>query len=146
MLELPSHPWTLAGLPSGSGSSRDVLARFWLAAPEDLLPSLWSSPVGEATKQLVRQLDPQYAFTPDQIALRNAIGQRLQAGFQAPMAVQLLIVNFLYSPPGLLRIQNPEANIPSWLLPDYQSLYGNVPSMPRQRQPLFRSFSGSEGP
>ena len=46
------------------------------------------------------------------------------------MAVQLLIVNFLYSPPGLLRIQNPEANIPSWLLPDYQSLYENVPSMP----------------
>ena len=128
MLELPTHSWTLAGL--STGSSRDVLARFWLAAPEDLLPSLWSSPVGESTKQLVRQLDPQYAFTSEQIALRNAIGQRLQAGFQAPMAVQLLIVNFLYSPPGLLRIQNPEANIPSWLLPDYKSLYETVSSMP----------------
>ena len=122
------QPWTLAGL--SDGSSRDVLARFWLAAPEDLLPSLWSSPVGESTKQLVRQLDPKYPFTPDQIALRNAIGQRFQAGFQAPMAVQLLIVNFLYSPPGLLRIENPEANLPGWLLPDYQSLYGSVPSMP----------------
>ena len=128
MLELPTQPWTLAGL--SDGSSRDVLARFWLAAPEDLLPSLWSSPVGESTKQLVRQLDPKYPFTPDQIALRNAIGQRFQAGFQAPMAVQLLIVNFLYSPPGLLRIENPEANLPGWLLPDYQSLYGSVPSMP----------------
>ena len=92
MLELPTQPWTLAGL--STGSDRDVLARFWLAAPEDLLPSLWSSPVGETTKKLVRQLDPQYQFSPDQIALRDAIGQHFQAGFQAPMAVQLLIVNF----------------------------------------------------
>ena len=113
MLELPIQPWTLTGL--AAGSNRDDLARFWLAAPEDLLPSLWSSPVGESTKQLVRQLDPQYVFTPDQIALRNAIGQRLQAGFQAPMAIQLLIVNFLYSPPGLLTIQNPSGESP-WLV------------------------------
>ena len=130
MLELPSAPWTLSG-PS-AGSDRDLLARFWLAAPEDLLPSLWASPVGESTKHLVRQLDPQYPFTPDQISLRNAIGQRLQAGFQAPMAAQLLIVNFLYSPPGLLRIQNPQANLPEWLLADYQSLYEATPSMPAQ--------------
>ena len=113
-----------------AGSNRDDLARFWLAAPEDLLPSLWSSPVGESTKQLVRQLDPQYVFTPDQIALRNAIGQRLQSGFQTPMAIQLLIVNFLYSPPGLLTIQNHQANLPDWLLSDYQSLYEGIPSMP----------------
>ena len=133
MLELPNHPWTLAGL--AAGSDRDVLARFWLAAPEDLLPSLWSSPVGESTKQLVRALDQQFSFTPDQIALRNAIGQRLQAGFQAPMAVQLLIVNFLYSPPGLLRISNPQANLPGWLLADYQNLYEVTPSISAQAAP-----------
>ena len=72
MLELPTRPWTLAG--TSAGSSRDDLARFWLAAPEDLLPSLWSSPVGETTRQLVRELNAQHSFTPDQIALRNAIG------------------------------------------------------------------------
>ena len=99
MQELPTLPWSLSGVPSSS--QRDLLARFWLAAPEDQLSNLWLSPVGEATKQLVRELDPKYVFTPDQIALRDAIGQRLQAGFQAPLAVQLLIVNFLYSPPGL---------------------------------------------
>ena len=128
MLELPTHPWTLTGL--SAGSSRELLARFWLSAPEDLLQSLWSSPVGESTKQLVRQLDPQYVFSPDEIALRDAIGQRLHAGFQAPMAIQLLIVNFLYSPPGLLSIQNPQSNLPGWLLADYQSLYEGVPSTP----------------
>ncbi|WP_236629511.1 hypothetical protein [Synechococcus sp. BS55D] len=127
MLELPTHPWNLAGITASS--DRDALARFWLAAPQDLLPSLWSSPLGDATKQLVRQLDPQFSFTPAQVSLRTAIGERLQAGFQAPMAVQLLIVNFLYSPPGLLRISNPQTNLPGWLLADYQSLYETGPSM-----------------
>ena len=84
-------------------------------------PSLWTSSVGESTKHLVAQLDPKYPFTSEQIALRDAIGQRLQAGFRAPLAIQLLIVNFLYSPPGLLRISNPQANLPDWLLADYQS-------------------------
>ena len=46
------------------------------------------------------------------------------------MAIQLLIANFLYSPPGLLRISNPQVNLPDWLLADYQSLYETVPSMP----------------
>ena len=126
MFELPTDPWNLSDL--SAKSQRDFLARFWLAAPKDLLPSLWSSPVGDTTKQLVRQLNTQYVFTPDQIALRNAIGRRLQDGFQTPMAVQLLIANFLYSPPGLLRINNPQGNLPSWLLADYQSLYDAPPS------------------
>ena len=126
MLELPTKPWTLAD--TSASFNRDTLARFWLAAPEDLLPSLWSSSVGESTQQLVRELEPQFSFTSDQIALRNAIGGRLQAGFQAPMAIQLLIVNFLYSPPGLLRIENPQANLPAWLLADYQNLYERTPS------------------
>ena len=132
MQELPTLPWSLSGVPSSS--QRDLLARFWLAAPEDQLSNLWLSPVGEATKQLVRELDPKYVFTSDQIALRDAIGQRLQAGFQAPLAVQLLIVNFLYSPPGLLRINNSQTNLPDWLLADYQSLYENVASMPAQTE------------
>ena len=61
MLELPTKPWTLADI--SASFNRDTLARFWLAAPEDLLPSLWSSSVGESTKQLVRQLEPQFSFT-----------------------------------------------------------------------------------
>ena len=128
MLALPTEPWTSTEI--SAGSQRDLLVRFWLAAPEDLLHNFWLSPLGESTKRLVRELDPKYPFSPDQIALRDAIGQRLQAGFQSPMAVQLLIANFLYSPPGLLRINNPQANLPQWLLSDYQSLYETVPSMP----------------
>ena len=118
---LPEQTWLLKNCVQAD--QRDQLARFWLAAPEDLLPSLWSSPVGEATKSMVRALTPQTSFTPDQVATRDAIGARLQAGFQAPMAIQLLLANFLYSPPGLLTIANAEKQLPQWLISDYQELY-----------------------
>ena len=128
MFELPTETWTSTGI--SDGSQRDRLVRFWLNAPEDLLQKFWLSSLGDSTKRLVQALDPNYPFTPDQIALREAIGERLQAGFQSPMAVQLLIANFLYSPPGLLRINNAQTNLPQWLLADYQSLYETVPSIP----------------
>ena len=61
------------------------------------------------------------------------------------MAIQLLLVNFLYSPPGLLQIA--EAQLPEWLLSDYRSIFEqsvtNVQNKPsdfgssaRNRQPL----------
>ncbi len=121
MSQLPSTPWTLASC--AIHDQRDQLAAFWLAAPEDLLPSLWASPVGEVTKTLVKALRPETPFAPAQVALREAIGERLRAGFQTPLAIQLLLANFLYSPPGLLRIANPQTQLPAWLLSDYQALY-----------------------
>jgi len=131
--DLPQQPWSAGS--AAAQQQRDQLARFWLAAPEDLLPSLWASPLGEATKALVRQLTPASVFTPEQVNLRNAIGARLQAGFQAPCAIQLLMANWLYSPPGLLTIANPQTQLPGWLLPAYQELYASgapSPSAPSQ--------------
>ena len=101
---LPEQSWLLNSCVQND--QRDQLARFGWRLQRILLPSLWSSPVGESTKALVRALTPQTSFTPDQVATREAIGARLQAGFQAPMAIQLLLANFLYSPPGLLKIAN----------------------------------------
>ena len=72
---------------------------------------------------MVRALTPQTSFSPEQVAIREAIGTRLQSGFQTPMAVQLLIANFLYSPPGLLTIANADTQLPQWLISDYQELY-----------------------
>ena len=123
MERLPEQPWLLNTCVQAD--QRDQLARFWLAAPEDLLPSLWSSPVGEVTKSMVRALTPQTSFTQEQVATRDAIGARLQAGFQAPLAIQLLLANFLYSPPGLLTIANAETQLPEWLVSDYQDLYAS---------------------
>lgn len=133
MERLPEQSWLLNSCVQND--QRDQLARFWLAAPEDLLPSLWSSPVGESTKALVRALTPQTSFTPEQVATREAIGARLQAGFQAPMAIQLLLANFLYSPPGLLKIANADSELPQWLISDYQALYATADTASPQAVP-----------
>ena len=73
----------------------------------------------------------------------QALEQYLQThveGFQGPMAVQLLLANFLYSPPGLLTIANAETQLPKWLISDYQKLYSSAgkaspesASMPQQK-------------
>ena len=107
-------------------SQRDRLVAFWLAAPEDLLPSLWSSPVGEVTKEMIRSLKPDTVFSSEQVSLRNTIGERLSAGLQAPLATQLLVANFLYSPPGLLQIADAKTQLPEWLYEDYRSIYEQI--------------------
>ena len=121
VLQLPTQPWSLSNC--ASLNQRDQLVAFWLAAPEDLLPSLWSSPVGETTKAMIRSLESNTEFSDEQVSLRNAIGERLSAGLQSPMAIQLLLANFLYSPPELLQIADAEAQLPGWLYADYCTIY-----------------------
>jgi hypothetical protein len=121
------------------GNRRDELAAFWLAAPDDVLESLWNSPVGDATRQLVAQLTPSTYFSPAQVELRERLARELQQGLQQPGAIKRMIANFLFSPPGKLRIANPQANLPGWLVPGYASLYeqgqgGFVPQQPQAQQ------------
>lgn len=119
---LPSEPWNLATCVAQH--QRDALIRFWLAAPADQLEALWASPCGQATRELVRQLQPQHPFTPEQVGVRDAIGTRLnQGGLSQPLAPQLMLANFLLSPPGLLKINNPEQFFPAWLAGAYRDLY-----------------------
>lgn len=122
-----------------AGNRRDELARFWLAAPDDVLESLWHSAVGEATRQLVARLTPSSYFTPEQVELRNRLACELQGGLQQPGALKRMIANFLFSPPGQLRIANAQANLPAWLVPGYAALYEQgqaVAAAPPQPTPV----------
>ena len=121
MIELPSQAWSVS--TCARIQQRNELARFWLSAPDDLLPSLWSSPLGQATKDLVKQLDANSTFTSEQVQLRDEIGKRLQNGFTVPNGIQMLLSAWLFSPPGLMRIENPEALLPEWLIQDYKEMY-----------------------
>ena len=142
---LPSEPWNLATCVAQQ--QRDALVRFWLAAPADQLEALWASPCGQATRELVRQLKSQHPFTPEQVSLREAIGSRLnQGGLSQPLAPQLMLANFLLSPPGLLRINNAEQFFPTWLAAAYRELYEvgapaaaaipQPPAIPAQPSPM----------
>lgn len=85
---------------------------------------------------MIRSLTPDSVFSPEQVSLRNAIGERLSAGLQAPMAIQLLLANFLYSPPGLLQIANAEAQLPGWLIADYLAIYEQANTTAQSQQPV----------
>ena len=122
------NAWTVSS--AVAGNRRDELAQFWLAAPDDILENLWHSPVGDATRQLVAQLTSSTYFTPAQVELRERLARELQQGLQQPGAIKRMIANFLFSPPGKLRIANPQANLPGWLVPGYAALY-------EQGQPAF---------
>ncbi len=133
---LPSEPWSLASCIQQL--QRDALVRFWLAAPADQLEALWSSPFGEASRVLVRGLNASHAFTAEQVSLREAIGSRLnQGGLGQPLGPQLMLANFLLSPPGLLRINNAEQFFPAWLTAAYRELYESAaPVVAASPQPL----------
>ncbi len=121
-MSLPADPWSLSSCVALQ--QRDALVRFWLAAPADQLEPLWNSTFGQATRELVRALTPQHAFSPEQVSLREAIGSRLnQGGLSQPLAPQLMLANFLLSPPGLLRINNADQFFPAWLAAAYRELY-----------------------
>lgn len=74
----------------------------------------------------MRALNPQTFFSAEQVALRNQLNERLQQGLDQPLAPQLMLANWLFSPPGLLRIANAQATLPAWLLPAYLELYEQV--------------------
>jgi len=132
-LSLPAAPWSTTALDDPA--SRDRMVQFWLAAPSDQLEVLWASPIGITTQALVRQLTPDTSFTTEQVALRNAVGQHLQAGFQSPLTPQLLLAVFLVSPPGLFKIANAEAQLPHWLAQAYLALYEQpAPPSPAEHQ------------
>ena len=61
---------------------------------------------------MIGSLKTDTVFTAEQVSLRNAIGERLAAGLGAPMATQFLVANFLYSPPGLLKINDADNSCP----------------------------------
>lgn len=133
--------WTLNS--ALASEQRDKLAEFWLAAPTDALELLWDSNVGDTTRQLVARLSPTTPFTPAQIQRRNQLGQQLQKGLHQTVAIQCMIANFLYSPPGKLRIANPDANLPGWLLAGYRALYeqgqvhgSQLQAMPAPQAPI----------
>ena len=93
---------------------------------------------------MIKVLNSETVFTPEQVSFRNSIGERLSSGLNAPGAIQLLIANFLYSPPGLMKIANAESQLPGWLLDDYKNIYEPiVPELSGQSSDLVQGRSSS---
>lgn len=124
LFSVPQSSWSLSQF--SDQTLRDHLAQFWLSAPADQLQQLWAGTLGETTRSLIQQLTPATVFSPEQISLRETIGKHLQTRFDDPLTPQFLLAVFLFSPPGLFRIGNPDSQLPSWLADVYKDLYENT--------------------
>ncbi len=122
-MSLPNSAWSLQN-PRAEGN-RERIARFWISAPVDMLETLWGSAVGKITTQLVNELKDDSQLMPNEIQLRNEINERLSQGLHQPIATQLLLANFLFSPTNRLKIQNAEQSLPSWFVEVYKNIYEN---------------------
>ncbi len=133
-VDLPQTAWSTQNLHAQG--QREALVKFWLAAPTDLLETLWATPVGNATTELVRQLKDDSQLLPAQIDFRNRINEKLSQGLQQPLAPQMLLANFLYSPIGRLQIANPDQQLPAWFVAIYRNLYEGGPSSSIASEPV----------
>lgn len=141
---LPSNSWSLSADPSSF--DRISLAKFWLHAPSDQIESLWSLRFGQITSDIVKSLTPETIFSEEEVELRNQIGSHFnQHGLSHELTPQLMVANFLFSPPGLLKINNANDYFPSWLFDVYIRLYeSSANSLATDRLPLSQDSSQSE--
>lgn len=131
---------------AASSELRDALVKFWLSAPTDQVSTLWLGPVGDATKRLVSRLSEEYKFAPHQVRQRDELGSWFnEHTLQHPLALQYMIANFLYSPPGLLAINNIDSFFPEWFVSAYTELYQlkTTPAIPKSPLPPQTTPAGS---
>ena len=122
-IQFPNNSWTTSSASSAEGC-RDELIQFWLSSPVDLLETLWELKFGKLTIACINDLTPSFSFSPEQVDLRNRIGAFLsENGLSHPLAQNLMLANFLLSPPGLLKINNVSTYFPVWLVEIYNSIY-----------------------
>ena len=102
--------------------ARHRLSLFWLASPGDLLEQLYASDLGEVQRLCIRHPQLEGPLLADEQLWR----QQLQALLQASVAQATFLSYWLalmpYLKVGELRLDQPEAVLPSWLLDDYRLL------------------------
>ena len=102
--------------------ARHRLSLFWLACPADVLEQLYATDLGEAQRLLIKHPQLEGQLLADEQLWR----QQLQALLQAAVGQTTFLNHWLalmpYLKVGELRLDQPEAVLPSWLLNDYRLL------------------------
>lgn len=99
--------------------ARHCLSSFWLGAPVDVLEELYGGVMGELQRNLLAGPLPAQPLAADEQEWRDQLSRQLQAQFNAPERVNLLLALMAYYPPLAMRFENPLELVPEWLLRDY---------------------------
>lgn len=119
--DLQSEP--NAKLVGEARRARQCLSRFWLQAPVDQLEGLYSSPVGQCYRMLLKtDLASQPLLTEEQL-WREGLAQKLSRSMAKPESVNLLLAAMPYFDRGKMRLMNAPDVVPQWLIGDYSALF-----------------------
>lgn len=113
--------------------ARHRLSLFWLASPTDLLEQLYSTDLGEAQRLCNQHPLVEGQLLADEKLWRQQLQTLLQASVGHSTFLSYWLALMPYLKIGELRLDQPEAVLPSWLLADYRYL---CESNPRVVDPL----------
>lgn len=99
--------------------ARHCLSRFWLGAPIDQLEGLYGGPLGQVYGLLLDGVLPSQPLAADEERWRDQLQQRLQADFDRPERLNLVLAMMPYFPPEGMKLADPLASLPRWFLLDY---------------------------
>lgn len=102
---------------------RQCLSQFWLQAPVDQLETLYGSAIGDCYRLLLSCGLAEQPLYQEEESWRRTLADRLTVTFDRPESPNLLLGLMPYFPPGKMRVDDPERQIPRWLLQDYARLF-----------------------
>ena len=100
--------------------ARHRLSLYWLASPSDQLKPLYQAEFGDLQRLCIEQLGQQTSLLSDEQLWRDQLQALLQASVGSSAFLNYWLALMPYLRPGELRLDDPSAVIPSWLLEDYQ--------------------------
>ena len=100
--------------------ARHRLSLYWLASPSDHLQALYQGEFGALQRLCIEQLGQQSSLLSDEQIWRDQLQTLLQASVGSSAFLNYWLALMPYLRPGELRLDDPSAVIPSWLLEDYQ--------------------------
>jgi hypothetical protein len=103
--------------------ARQCLSQFWLQAPVDQLEFLYGSAIGDCYRLLLSSGLSEQPLLPEEQTWRRTLAERLSASFERPETPNLLLGLMPYFPPGKMRVEDPQRQVPAWLLQDYARLF-----------------------
>lgn len=100
-------------------AARTCFTRFWLSAPLDCLEILYSGPIGEAYRLMLRGVLPALPLRPIDERWKAGLSQRLLKAFEHHETPNLLLAVMPYYDRNAMKVADPLRQIPKWLLGDY---------------------------
>lgn len=108
---------------------RRQLGQIWLDAQPAQLQDLYTSSCGQLYQELLQSGFPRIPLSQDDRLLRNKLA-RLVADMSQPGAINALMAVLPFYAPGQLAFGGGEQHMPSWLLKEIATIYGEQPPEP----------------